>query len=73
MFCLSDFEAHAQKVLDRNAWDYYSSGANHEQTLRDNKEAFQRCVVSCVGHKCTASSMLSLLPRAAGIDSVLVS
>ena len=49
MFCLSDFEAHAQKVLDRNAWDYYSSGANHEQTLRDNKEAFQRCVVSCVG------------------------
>ena len=46
MFCLSDFEANAQKVLGRNAWDYYSSGANQEQTLRDNTKAFQRCMVS---------------------------
>ena len=43
MFCLSDFEAYARKVLDRNAWSYYSSGANQEQTLRDNEEAFRRC------------------------------
>ena len=48
MFCLSDFEAHAQKVLDRSAWNYYSSGANEEQTLRDNVQAFQRCVCVCV-------------------------
>ena len=45
MFCLADFEAHAQKVLSKSAWDYYSSGANQEQTLRDNAVAFQRCVV----------------------------
>ena len=43
MFCLSDFEAYARKVLDRNAWGYYSSGANQEQTLRDNEEAFRKC------------------------------
>ena len=43
MFCLSDFEAYARKVLDRNAWSYYSSGVNQEQTLKDNEEAFRRC------------------------------
>ena len=43
MFCLSDFEAYAHKVLDRNAWSYYSSGVNQEQTLKDNEEAFRRC------------------------------
>ena len=42
MFSLADFEAHAGAVLDRNAWNYYSSGANQEQTLRDNEEAFKR-------------------------------
>ncbi len=42
MFCLSDFEAHAKKVLPKNAWDYYSSGANQEQSLRDNVQAFTR-------------------------------
>ena len=26
MFSLADFEAHAKVALDRNAWDYYSSG-----------------------------------------------
>ena len=43
MFCLADFEAHAREALGRNAWDYYSSGANRQQTLRDNEEAFSRC------------------------------
>ena len=42
MLCLADLEAHAKKVLDRNAWGHYSGGANHEQTLRDNTEAFAR-------------------------------
>ena len=42
MLSLADYEAHAKKVLDKNAWDYYSSGANQEQTLRDNVEAFAR-------------------------------
>ena len=42
--CVSDFEKYAQMKLDSNAWGYYSSGANMEQTLRDNKEAFQRYI-----------------------------
>ena len=28
--------------LDKNARDYYSHGANQEQTLKDNVEAFMR-------------------------------
>ncbi|XP_065907354.1 2-Hydroxyacid oxidase 1-like [Dysidea avara] len=40
--CLADFETHFLKSLDRNARDYFSSGANQEQTLRDNVEAFSR-------------------------------
>ena len=42
MLSLTDYEAHAKNVLDKNAWDYYSSGANQEQSLLDNVEAFKR-------------------------------
>ena len=42
MLCLADLEAHAKEVLDRNSWGYYSSGADAEQTLQDNQEAFSR-------------------------------
>ena len=44
ILCLADLEAHAKAVLDRNAWGHYSGGANHEQTLRDNTEAFARWI-----------------------------
>ena len=40
--CLVDFEEHFLKSLDRNARDYFTSGANREQTLKDNVEAFSR-------------------------------
>jgi len=42
MFNLADFEAHARDGSDKNAWNFYSSGADQEQTLRDNVEAFKR-------------------------------
>eukprot|EP00095_Tigriopus_kingsejongensis_P000169 maker-scaffold487_size158652-snap-gene-0.44 protein:Tk00169 transcript:maker-scaffold487_size158652-snap-gene-0.44-mRNA-1 annotation:"e3 ubiquitin-protein ligase rfwd2-like" len=42
MACLDDIEAHAHKVLPRNALDYYRSGADQMQTLHDNQKAFQR-------------------------------
>ncbi len=42
MFCVADFEASAREALDRNAWGYYSSGANQQQTLRDNVKAYSR-------------------------------
>ena len=39
---LHDLEKFAESKLDANAWGYYSAGANEEQTLKDNQEAFQR-------------------------------
>ncbi|XP_013414099.1 hydroxyacid oxidase 1 [Lingula anatina] len=42
LVCLDDFEKYAFGKLDRNALDYYRSGANDEQSLRDNRAAFGR-------------------------------
>jgi len=41
MFSLADFEARAREA-NENAWNFYSSGADDEQTLRDNVKAFKR-------------------------------
>ena len=44
---LHDFEAIAQRVMvargRKQAWDYYSSGADDELTYNENVNAFQRC------------------------------
>ena len=40
--CISDFESHAKAFLPKAALDYYSSGANEEITLRENRLAFDR-------------------------------
>lgn len=40
--CLSDIAQIARKKLDRNAYSYFASGADEEQTLRDNEESFRR-------------------------------
>lgn len=42
--CLSlyDFEAVAKSVLPTAAWAYYSSGADDEITMRENRSAYQR-------------------------------
>ena len=60
MLCLADFEGFARKSLGRNAWDYYFSGSNHEQTLRDNKEAFSRYGF-CVQYRSSTSAVFSLI------------
>lgn len=39
---ISDFEILAKEKLDKNAYDYYSSGADDEITLKENCEAFKR-------------------------------
>ncbi|KAF9930065.1 Hydroxyacid oxidase 1 [Linnemannia zychae] len=39
---LADFEQNAQSTLALNALDYYRSGANDMQTLKDNQEAYSR-------------------------------
>ena len=42
LVCLDDYEQLAKDKLDRNAYNYYSSGASNQQTLRDNVQAFKR-------------------------------
>ncbi|KAJ1793496.1 Hydroxyacid oxidase 1 [Coemansia sp. RSA 2399] len=42
---LDDFEHYAAQNLDRNALDYYRSGAQDMLTLRENQRAFDRIVV----------------------------
>lgn len=37
-----DYEAAARKALSKMAYDYFRSGADEEQTLRANREAFSR-------------------------------
>ncbi len=39
---LDELEARAAAKLDRNAFDYYASGAHDEHTLRENRAAFAR-------------------------------
>ncbi|KAJ1559581.1 hypothetical protein HK405_010084 [Cladochytrium tenue] len=42
MMNMFDFESAAFSVLSKNAWAYYSSGADDEITLRENRAVFQR-------------------------------
>ncbi|KAJ2503375.1 Hydroxyacid oxidase 1 [Coemansia sp. RSA 1972] len=42
---LDDFEKHAYARLDRNALDYYRSGAQDMITVRENQRAFDRIAV----------------------------
>ncbi|KAJ1999681.1 Hydroxyacid oxidase 1 [Coemansia sp. RSA 2322] len=43
--CLDDFERHAERTLDRNALDYYRSGAQDMVTVRENRRAFDRLCI----------------------------
>ena len=40
--CLADFEAFARQHLPKYAYEFYSAGANEQQTLRENVDAFKR-------------------------------
>ncbi|GCC33195.1 2-Hydroxyacid oxidase 1 isoform X1 [Chiloscyllium punctatum] len=40
--CINDFEQHAKEILPKAVYDYYRSGADEQQTLRDNVAAFSR-------------------------------
>ena len=39
---LEEYKAHASRILPKNAYDYYASGANDQITLDENKKAFER-------------------------------
>jgi len=43
---IADLERNASTTLALNALDYYRSGANDMQTLKDNQEAYNRYVNS---------------------------
>ena len=45
MFCLTDFEEKAKGILAKEVFEQYASGADQQQTLKDNRDAFSRCVV----------------------------
>lgn len=42
LVCVRDYEVEALARLDKNARDYYRSGADGEQTLKRNNTDFQR-------------------------------
>nr|CAD7198596.1 unnamed protein product [Timema douglasi] len=43
--CVDEYEQHALRHLDKNALDYYKSGAGDEITLGQNKTAFSRLLI----------------------------
>lgn len=45
---IKDIEEAALQILPKPARDYYKSGATDEQTLFENKLAFQRCVLESI-------------------------
>lgn len=42
LVCVDDFEKRAYQNLDKNALDYYRSGANEELSLKENRQGFSR-------------------------------
>ncbi|CAH1250984.1 HAO1 [Branchiostoma lanceolatum] len=42
LVCVQDYEDHAREHLPKSVWDYFSSGADDELTLRENQSAFRR-------------------------------
>jgi isopentenyl diphosphate isomerase/L-lactate dehydrogenase-like FMN-dependent dehydrogenase len=39
--CVEDFEKNAAKVLPKMAYDYFRSGADEQNTLKRNVQAFK--------------------------------
>lgn len=42
LVCIDDYEKYAYRALPPSALEYYKAGADQEETLRDNREAFRR-------------------------------
>ncbi|KAF8250888.1 hypothetical protein K440DRAFT_596678 [Wilcoxina mikolae CBS 423.85] len=67
---LSDFEFVAKQVMKRTAWGYYSSGADDEITMRENRTAFHKIWfrprvlidVKKVGTSCTMLGSKTSIP-----------
>ena len=42
LVCVDDYKKEAEKILPKNALDYYRSGALQQVTLAENSEAINR-------------------------------
>lgn len=42
LICVEDFRKRAQQLLPKPVFDFYQGGADDEQTLKDNRDAFKR-------------------------------
>ncbi|XP_056333744.1 hydroxyacid oxidase 1 [Danio aesculapii] len=42
LVCVRDYELRARQILPKSVFDYYFSGADEQETLRDNVAAFKR-------------------------------
>lgn len=40
---LDDLERYAATYLDKTTFDYFSTGADDDVTLHENRQAFKRC------------------------------
>lgn len=45
LVCVSDFETQAGSILGKNAWEFFTSGADDELTVKGNKDAYDRLVI----------------------------
>ncbi|XP_051578899.1 2-Hydroxyacid oxidase 1-like isoform X2 [Myxocyprinus asiaticus] len=70
LVCVVDYELQAKRLLPKSVFDYYFSGADEQQTLRDNVAAFSRwCIyprvlrdVSTVDMSCTVLGQRVSMP-----------
>ncbi|EDS40082.1 hydroxyacid oxidase 1 [Culex quinquefasciatus] len=61
--CIAEFESRAAESLDRNAFDFFRSGAGGEQTARLNRSCFERIRIrprclARVGNRSLAATVL---------------
>lgn len=48
LVCILDYEKHAKQLLPPSAHEYYRGGADEEQTLTDNRQAFKKySLINC--------------------------
>ena len=46
LICLNDYEEKAQQLLGKKTVDYFATGADDEQTVKENMQDFKRLACS---------------------------
>lgn len=50
MFCVADFEKHAEKTLSQTNLGFYKTGSYDDNTIQWNREAFHRLALWAITH-----------------------